>query len=482
MKLAVIALLLFLAAWAPSSRSPTTHGAAPAPPVALYVLPANLPVAVSARLVCRLTAGNPSAEAATVLGVDGAASVAIDGVDYWFFGDTFRRGPAGRRDVIPAGFATSSDFDGRDCVDLTFKTDTDGIVQPMFPRADEATAWPDGVLPLPDGSVAFYMVKTYRQSPTQWNIGAIGLGVLPAHSVDGVRTVERIWDADSGFRGTIVGARSPVRVGDDVLVYINTDAGTYLARAPIARMGEAEAYTYWSGAGWSGLPRDAQPMWTAEPSVLPADNGLSVSFDDASGKWMAVYNADLWRVDVRLADQPSGPWSEPITWFDCQAFSGADYPYCYSSALHSELTRDNGATVYVTFANPQPYDVALVELHLGVAIHGWVDEGNGERLAAAAPTASAVDAGVAFYASTVPWPGLAPIYEAVSGGEYRYTIFAPSPEAQPLFFAYDAPTAGAVHTQPVYRWRRDGREALDPADRDGWVRAGVAFYVPAWTP
>lgn len=477
MKIALALVLVFVASWMPSS-APLRGDARAAPePAVSYQLDANLPVAVAARLVCHLVADNPSAANATVLGVDGAPSLVSGGVANWFFGDTFRSGPGGRRDVIPSGFATSTDLDARDCVRLDFKTNTDGIVDSLFPRGDETTAWPDGVLALPGGGALFYMVKTYRQSPTEWNIGAIGLGSLDPGSVDGVRLVERIWDDHSGFPGALAGVRSPLRVGDDVMVYVNTSAGNFLARAPFDRVGEAAAYSYWDGATWSSDPRSARSMWTPAPHVLPSDNGLSVAFDDRVGKWEAVYNSDLWHVKVRTADQPWGPWSDPITWFDCQALVGPVYPYCYSSALHSELSRDNGSTLYVTFANPEPYDVSLVELHLGVAIHAWIANDNSVRYAAFSPEGSYRDAGVVFYAADTPQLGLQPIYEAPVDGSYRYVLTQPSADAQPVFFAYAAELAGAIHTKPVYRWQRGGREILDPDERTGWERGEVAFYV-----
>jgi Domain of unknown function (DUF4185) len=478
-KLAAVVLFVLVAAWTASSTSPGIAGEAPPPePPLTYHEDPNLPVAVAARSVCRLVADNPAAAEATVLGADGAQSVVVGDKQYWLFGDTFRQGPGGRRDVIPAGLATSTDFDGSDCVDLTFKTDADGIVIPMFPRGDETTAWPDGAVALPDGSIVFYMVKTYRQSPTEWHVGTIGLGVIPPGSLTGTRLVERIWDGSSGLHGTLAGARSPVLLGDNILVYINTDAGNYLARAPLEHVGEASAYTYWDGANWSTHPNEAQALWNDEPSPLPSDNGLSVTFNERLGKWLAVYNADLSSVKVRLADQPWGPWSQPITWFDCRPLAGNHYPYCYSSAIHAELSRHDTSTIYVTFANPEPYDITLVELHLGVAIHAWTGEGKVVRYGPSRPDESYTDAGVAFYASDAPLPGLVPIYEFPSDGAYRYALDAASPGATPAFFAYGTPLSGTVHTRPVYRWQRDGEEILDTGDRDGWLRGEIAFYVP----
>ena len=79
------------------------------------------------------------------------------------------------RDVIQASVATSTDFDGSDCVRFGFKA-AQGIAQPLFPRGDETTAWPDGVLPLDDGSIDFYMVRAVRTSPFAWYVDSVGLG------------------------------------------------------------------------------------------------------------------------------------------------------------------------------------------------------------------------------------------------------------------------------------------------------------------
>ncbi len=480
MKLSVVALLALCTVCAAFASSFEIAGeATPPEPALAYHVPPGLPVVVTANYVCRLVADNPSAADATVLGVDGAPSVEVNGTDYWFFGDTFREGPGGRRDVIPAGFATTTDLDGHDCVDLTFKTDSHDVVQPMFPRGSETTAWPDGVLRLPDGRVLFYMVKTFRSSPTEWGVGAIGLGMLPAGSVTGQRLVEKIWDQSSGFPGRLSGARSPVVIGDEVFVYINTDAGNFLGRAPLARIGDAAAYTYWDGGAWTPQPAHAQALWPRQESVLPADNGLYVSFDSRIGKWIAVYNADLWSIKVRTADAPWGPWSSPLTWFDCRAIWGAQYPYCYSTALHSELSLGDPSTLFATFSTEKPYDVALAELHLGVGIHAWTDGDGAVRYAAASPDPSYSDAGVAFYASDVSLAGLVPVYEEQGDDGYTYSLIPRSFSARIAFYAYAADAINEpVHTRPVYRWQRNGRAVLDPEDREGWQRGEIAFYVP----
>ncbi|HEY8171507.1 MAG TPA: DUF4185 domain-containing protein [Dehalococcoidia bacterium] len=436
------------------------------------------PVIVSARIVCRLIADNAGARAATITGADGSQSVVAGGRGYWFFGDTVRSGPGGRADIIPAAVATTDDTDGSNCIDLEFKA-TGGIVQPLFPRADETTAWPDGVLALDDGSILFYMVKAYRQSPFAWNVGAVGLGRVPPGSLSGVRVSEKIWDENSGFGARVGGVRSPLLAGDDVIAYLRTDAGAnYVARAPLDRIEQAGAYTYWTGEAWSREPSDAAPIWVDAPSTLPADNGVQVTRDERSGKWMAIYNGHLSSIKARVADEPWGPWSEPVTWIDCRTFVEDVYPYCYSAELHQELTRDHGRTMYATVSSQKPYDVTLIELHRGVAIHEWHGADGALRYAQNSPGDGYEDRGTAFYASDIAAPGLSPMYERTSGDGVSYTGAPPDASARPAFFVHLQPNDGPVPTRPVYRWRRDNTEALSVRDLDGWERGSIAFYVP----
>ncbi len=457
------------------SQSPGGH-AAGSDIVTASPSQAAAPVVVAARMVCRLIADNPDSAVAQVRGADGAASVVAGGRSYWLFGDTIRNGPGGRQDVVPAAVATSTDVEGKDCVRLDFKKSA-GVAQPLFPPAEETTAWPDGTLVLDDGSIVFYMVKVRRDSPFAWHVSSVGLGRVAAGSTDGARTAETIWDANSGFGDRLAGARSPVRDGADVIVYLRTERGAnYVARAPIDRLADVGAYTYWDGTRWQPRPQAAQPIWAAPEGAegLPADNGVSVTFDDASGKWLAMYNGQLATVAVRTAEHPWGPWSEPVTWLDCRPLVEDVYPYCYSAEVHKELSSHDPSTLYVTFSSQKPYDVTLVELHLGVAIHEWKDAGGALRFAAASPGAGFTDQGVSFYASGRQVDGLAPV--SVSG-DGTYTIRPPTVPGAPAFYVYASADGGAIHTQPVYRWRRDSQEALSVRDRPGWDRGGIAFYV-----
>ncbi len=464
-----LAAALCAAALASVACDDASGGAPEATPAPLVQFEAGLPVVMSVRVVCQLASDTPSAVAAQITGADGSQSVVAGGRSYWFFGDTVRK-TADRQDVIPAAVATTDDVDARDCLDLRFKT-VNGSVAAMFPRLDETTAWPDGVLALEDGSIVFYMVKAYRESPFAWHVGSVGLGRIPAGSVDGERVAETIWDERSGFAERVVGVRSPVRIGDDVLAYVHAGDGNYIARAPLARMAEFGAYTYWDGAAWSPDPAAARAMWTTEPTGLPADNGVQVSYDERIGKWIALYNREMVTVEVRTADEPWGPWSAPLQWFDCRPLVREQYPFCYTGELHRQLTRDGGETLYMTISSQEPYDVTLLELHMATAVHEWRSATGLRRYAATKPGAEYEDAGVAFYASSKAAPGLSPVYEAAADDGYDYVFDAPSSSDGPVFFAYSTQPSGAVAGVPVRRVEGGALVA-------GAGRGDVRFFVP----
>jgi hypothetical protein len=448
------------------------NGNSPAPDSGTVTFVEGLPVVISVRAVCRLASDTPGAAAARITGADGSQSVVAGGRSYWFFGDTIRT-IGQQQDVIPAAVATTQDLDARDCLDLQFKT-ADGSVTPMFPRLEETTAWPDGVLALDDGSIFFYMVKAVRTSPFAWHVGSVGLGRIPPGSVEGERLAEAIWKDEHDFGVRVVGVRSPVRVGDDVIVYITTaDRLNYAAKAPLSRIAERDAYNYWDGDTWSPNPSRAQPMWKdpPDPYDFPADNGVQVSFDDRIGKWIAVYNSKMASTEVRVADDPWGPWSEPVPWFDCRPLVLDRYPYCYTGELHRQLTRDNGDTMYMTISSQDPYDVTLLELHMATAIHEWHDAAaDVTHYAAASPGPSYEDNGVKFYASLKPAPGLAPVYARADGA---YTFEQRVADATPAFYAYTSPPDGPVATVSVVE-TGDGAARRLVAGGDG----DAVFYVP----
>jgi hypothetical protein len=81
---------------------------------------------------------------------------------------------------------------------------------------------------------------------------------------------------------------------------------------------------------------------------------------------------------------------------------------------------------------------------MATAIHEWIDEAGVARYAASPPNASYNDAGVAFYASAKPAPGLTPIFERAEGGGFVYTPDPGTRHSAPAFYAYSTRASGPV--------------------------------------
>jgi hypothetical protein len=444
------------------------------------------PVIVAARVVCSLA--NQDAAAASIRQFDGASSVVADGVSYWLFGDSWAGSGSGELQFVNATVAKSTDTDAGDCVSLTYKA-SNGLAEPLFPRQEgEDTAWPDGAVAVDPGLVYFYFASVRWTSPSEWHPKSLGVGVFDTTTMNGRRLVEDLWDENSGFGDNVNGARSPVRQGDDLFVFLHTTANRHLlARVRADSIGLPTAYTYWDGVGWSSSPAEAVALWPEPATVLPTHNGLSVRYNDFLGKWLAMYDRDLGTVSVRVSDQLTGPWSSEIQWLDCKTlFTSAAWPFCYYAEQHWQLARDGGRTIYVTISSAPPYDVYLLEFRLGAAVHQWRDYSGGVDYSTVTPGDTYVDEGVSFYASDTAAPGFLPVYLwNGDDGERLYSSEQPAQDFTAGQIAFFAPASSQVpgsmvQYQAVYRWDKGKTHVYSAApaglERLGYVRGPVAFY------
>jgi hypothetical protein len=445
---------------------------------------AELPVVVAYRMVCSLA--NDDTTAASIKWLDAVGSVKVDGKSFWLFGDSFLFGEPGQEPYLAAPVAVSTDDDASDCVSMAYKA-SNGKAEPLFPtRDDETTAWPDGSVALEPGYVNFYFASVVRTSSTEWHVRHIGLGRFDTQEMRGERTFEKLWDADSGFGAAVNGARSPIRVGESVMVFLHTSDGRHiLARAPVPSLGEAGAYSYWNGKSWSPEPAAARSLWVEPESPFPKHNGLSVRYNEFLGKWLAIYNADLSTLRVRVASELTGPWSEETEWLDCSSILGDTWPLCYSAEQNSHLARDSDRTLYVTLSSTSPYAAWLVEFRLGAAIHQWRDDSGRFTYTTLPPGPGYIDEGVSFYASDVPLPGFAAICAWDKDNERIYSASSPGPAFARRELAFYAPTSprvmgSRVAYDAVYRWDSGPSHIYSPAptglEAMGYERGPVAFY------
>lgn len=191
-----------------------------------------------------------------------------------------------------------------------------------------------------------------------------------------------------------------VAEGEPRYVYaFGTPAGrqgsAYLSRVPEDDITDLSKYEYWDGEKWvAGKPAVAAPVigestkstglfgfvvdWANDPNVLGGYLGglfgaktggnvseMSVQYNEYLDKYVVLYADGNNDIQMRVADEPEGPWSEPIT-----IATSAEYPGLYAPMIHpwsgtGALVDDNGdpdvSNLYWNMSLWGDYNVVLMQ-------------------------------------------------------------------------------------------------------------------------
>lgn len=127
----------------------------------------------------------------------------------------------------------------------------------------------------------------------------------------------------------------------------------YLARFKEEYIENQELYEYWNGFGWvTGNENAAVPLFDDKTGEL------SFSYMPELDKWVLLYfNATRYEISMRSADNPMGPWSDPV-----QVALGAKWPQLYGSYIHPLSKK--GKTLYFIMSMWLPYNTYLMSVNL----------------------------------------------------------------------------------------------------------------------
>ncbi len=469
------------------------------------------PVVVLAdRFVCSLLGSQQSKTG--VVGADGGHSVVAGGVVYWSFGDTVLADGS----IIPNSLGWSSDRDASDCITLVPKGTTASSA-PLLPHdpPSERSLWPLGMEETSVGTVHFYYASVVAKEGSEKRestVAGIGLASFDTETLEAERALDGAlpWPAGGPLPSRTFADEEYVYVQHNVAVDAWTK-GAVLARVPKTEIESLSSYEYWQagdadepGRWLAGLWDEETNSWRPELSEIEPlwrqamnHNGVELAYNEFLGRWLAVYTSNfMTAVNVRAADELTGPWDGPETLLvRCSAFHAPIIEgfLCYTGTQHEVYARDDGRTIYVTYSNGGAYEVYLHEIRLAAGIRQWRDsDGRAVYLPAGAepPDSFAAD-GIAFYASDIPVPGFSAIHRWVGeeSGTVRYGAGAPSSPGTTEVFVdrgidFYAPVDISIIDErnarfaPVYRWTQGGAEryaALDLASA-GYERHEIAFY------
>ena len=102
------------------------------------------------------------------------------------------------------------------------------------------------------------------------------------------------------------------------------------------RATERSSYSYWDGRAWT------TELTRAALAVPGSTSGFSVSYNDHLRAYLAFSSRGFSNaVDLRVAAQPEGPWTDPLQVY---RFPSA----IYATHQHDALDADGGRRVFVS--------------------------------------------------------------------------------------------------------------------------------------
>jgi hypothetical protein len=199
----------------------------------------------------------------------------------------------------------------------------------------------------------------------------------------------------------VVEPESQVAPGQTRYVYaFGTPAGragsAYLSRVPENAVTDLKQYQYWDGNAWVSNQAKAAPVlgdstrstglfgWAIDlandPNVLGGSlagfigaktggnvSEMSVQYNEYLGKYVVLYGNGANNVILRTADDPTGPWSDPVT-----IATSVQYPGLYAPMIHplsgtgqlTDGTNPDTSNLYWNMSLWGNYNVVLMKTDL----------------------------------------------------------------------------------------------------------------------
>ncbi|MFT4414834.1 DUF4185 domain-containing protein [Fredinandcohnia humi] len=319
---------------------------------------------------------NKTEERYDIKGTDLGSIFDMKGKLYFVFGDTFGAGS-----MLPPGTGSTSywrsnvvgystDMDPSDGVKLDgFLEDVNGKAKEIIPsnkiQGNHLTSIPTYGVALENNMYLFYMAVDSWGDPGVWNTSFSGV----YKSSDEGKTWEPVedlqWDGGSNFiQVAIVKPDQNKEVlGDDIYFY-GVKAGRYssiqLMKVNKDKIEDMNSYLY-----FTGTDSDGKPQWTSQEKeakdILKTTAGeLSVVWNSELQRWIMTYiNGTTTNIDIVEAENPWGPWTDPMV-----MVAQSDYPGLYGSYMHPAFIKNEGKTIYFSMSRWGTYNSYIMKADL----------------------------------------------------------------------------------------------------------------------
>jgi hypothetical protein len=286
----------------------------------------------------------------------------------------------------------------------------------LGPLGSEVTVIPTSAVSVNNEQYVNYMSVKSWDRPGRWttNYSAISMYdqstdkwvLVPStiRSAGWLRSSTPYRPGDQNFQQAAYVLEPEEKVGPGETRYLyafGTPSGragsAYLSRVPEDEVTDLSKYEYWDGTTWvRGNAAVAAPIigdstsggvfgfvvdWANNPDVFGGYLGglfgaktggnvseMSVQYNEYLGKYVVLYADGRNNVQLRTADEPEGPWSDPLT-----IATSVRYPGLYAPMIHpwsgtGKLTDKNGdpdvSNLYWNMSLWGNYNVVLMQTDL----------------------------------------------------------------------------------------------------------------------
>lgn len=332
----------------PATPNATPVGSPVATPAATPVVGQDLPIEQIAMLTGPDPSINDTWENWEVYGTDLGSTFLYNDEMYIIFGDTFAQYNQDWRSNVAAVTTDDDPADG-----ITFDrmiTDREGHAKELLPAKkidyDEITVIPTYGIAVGDRMFLHYMSVSHWGDPGKWDLGSSGYAYSDDLGETWTKDPDAMWPGDSNF------GQVALEEHDGHIYIFGIPGGRYggvqLARTIPEDILRIDGYEYWTGSAWDSDP-------AAASIVVPANVGeISVRWNSFYNRWVMMYlNDPEGKIELRVADEITGPWSDPYI-----AARAADFPALYAPY---QFPKWNDTTdIFFNMSQFGPYQVFLM--------------------------------------------------------------------------------------------------------------------------
>ena len=313
---------------------------------------ADLPTEQVAQLTGREPGINDTYVKWNVFGTDLGSTFMYKDEIVLVFGDTFGyNGGSWRSNVI--GFSTDTDPSDGVTIDRMITDEADRAKEVLPSKKvdfDEMTVIPTYGIAVGDRMFLHYMSVYHWGEPGHWELGKSGFAYSDDDGQNWTYDDNAVWPGDSNF-----GQVAMEEFEGHIYIW-GIPGGRYggvrLARVEPESLLDFSQYEYWTADAW------VTDIEAAEEVIPPNVGELSVRYNSHYEKWIMMYlNDPMGLIELRTADELTGPWSEPYI-----AARAIDYPALYAPYMYP-LWND-GPDIYFNMSLFGPYQVYLLKTRL----------------------------------------------------------------------------------------------------------------------